>query len=405
MWRAALLALLGLVQEADYSEKGLKALEERNYPAAVELFQKAVAADPKDYGAQFHLSLALSLSGKLDEAVAGYRRVLELKPGLYEAQLNLGMLQLQARRFEEAAKLLEAAAAQKPKEFRPVFYLGEALLEAGQLARAEAQFKAAIELDGKSAAAQLGMGRALLRQDRVEDAAPYLRKAAGMDAGYKDALLELAAHYERRKRSQEAIAIYEQFPEMAAAQERLGNLLLESGRAGDAVGPLEAAVTRSPTPANRYALAIAYLRTSQPGKAGPMLEQSLAAEPGNTALRMAFGRVLRDQKQYAAAAREFWRVAQAKPDSAEAWNELAGMLILLESFPQALAALDKLKAMGAEMPAHHYFRAIVLDRLKQPKPALESYQKFLAESQGKHPDEEFKARQRVRILQKELSKR
>ena len=50
-------------------------------------------------------------------------------------------------------------------------------------------------------------------------------------------------------------------------------------------------------------------------------------------------------------------------------------------------------------------RAIVLDKIKQYKPALESYQRFLEISQGQSPDEEFKARQRVRIIQKELSKR
>jgi hypothetical protein len=49
-------------------------------------------------------------------------------------------------------------------------------------------------------------------------------------------------------------------------------------------------------------------------------------------------------------------------------------------------------------------RAIMLDKIKQIKPALENYQKFLALSDGKHADEEFKARQRVRILEKELGK-
>ncbi len=42
----------------------------------------------------------------------------------------------------------------------------------------------------------------------------------------------------------------------------------------------------------------------------------------------------------------------------------------------------------------------MLDAMNQPKAALESYRKFLAASNGAHPDEEFKARQRVRILEK-----
>jgi hypothetical protein len=54
---------------------------------------------------------------------------------------------------------------------------------------------------------------------------------------------------------------------------------------------------------------------------------------------------------------------------------------------------------------HHFFRAIILDKGKLYEPALASYEKFLAMSDGKNPDEEFKARQRVRIIKKDLSRR
>jgi hypothetical protein len=39
------------------------------------------------------------------------------------------------------------------------------------------------------------------------------------------------------------------------------------------------------------------------------------------------------------------------------------------------------------------------------KPAVDAYQHFLTLSQGKNPDQEFQARQRVRIMEKELEKR
>ena len=71
---------------------------------------------------------------------------------------------------------------------------------------------------------------------------------------------------------------------------------------------------------------------------------------------------------------------------------------------QGIAALDRVKALGGETPAHFFLRAIMLDKTKQYKPALENYQKFLASAGGKYPDEEFQARQRVRIIEKELSK-
>ena len=69
-----------------------------------------------------------------------------------------------------------------------------------------------------------------------------------------------------------------------------------------------------------------------------------------------------------------------------------------------LAPFDRVRQLGGETPSHYYLRAIMLDKMKQRQPALENYQKFLALSNGKYADEEFKARQRARILEKELGK-
>ena len=148
----------------------------------------------------------------------------------------------------------------------------------------------------------------------------------------------------------------------------------------------------------------AYIKNKEPEKALPLAEQILAADPNDFEVRMLHGRILRDQRKFPAAAQDFYRGTQMKPDSAEAWSEFAGVLVMAEDYPAALGALDRLAALHAEKQCHLYLRAIVLDRVRQLKPALESYQKFLAMSNGQSPDEEFKARQRVRILQREISK-
>jgi tetratricopeptide (TPR) repeat protein len=120
---------------------------------------------------------------------------------------------------------------------------------------------------------------------------------------------------------------------------------------------------------------------------------------------MRYGRALRDQRQFIPAANQFAVSAKLQPDSKETWNELAGVLTLAEQYPQALAALDRVRALRQEIPGDYYLRAIILDKLQDYKPALESYRQFLAASGGKNPDEEFKARQRSRIIEKILSKR
>lgn len=404
MWSCLVLAFLFL-QKPDPQADGMKALEEQRYPAAVESFTQAVAADPKDYGAHFHLALAYSLLNRDAEAIPEYKKVLELKPGLYQAELNLGIILLRQKKAADAVPYLESAAKKKPAVYRPVFFAADALREAGQPDKAEPYYKSALEIDPKSAVAELGLARTLAKLNRVSEAEPHFRKAAELDPTFRDALLELGSIYEGEKKNAEAEEIYKQFPDNPGAKERLGELLLESGQAASAIPELEDAVQKSPTPANRYALATAYVQNKQFDKAAPLFQQALQAEPNNLELRMNYARALREQKKYPAAAQEFYRVVQAKPDSSEAWSDLAGMLILLNQDGQALAALDKVKTLGAEKPGHFYFRALVLDRNHQLEPAVENYEKFLSVSNGKSPDEEFKARQRVRIIKKELSKR
>ena len=402
---AAQAVLAALIQGADPQAEGVKALEAGRYEEAVQLFLKAVDASPEDYGARFHLALAHSLSGRPAEAIGGYKKVLELKPGLYEAQLNLGILLLRQKDAAGALACLEQALSQKPLEFRPAYFAGEARLAAGQFQKAEEAFGAAAHADPKSADAELGLGRAIARQGRLADAAAHYRKAAELDASLQTGLLELAEAFEAAKQPAEAIAIYQTLPDNPAVRERLGSLLLESGRAAQAIPHLEFAAGKSPTAANRYALATAYLRNNETDKALTMMNAAVTMEPASKNLRLTYGRMLRDARRFPEAASEFAQVVKADPGSREAWGELAGICIVTENYPQALAALDRLRALGAETAAHFYFRGVILDRTQQYAPALENYRRFLALSQNQSPNEEFKARQRIKILEKELQKR
>ena len=400
-----LAILLLLFQTADYTADGMKALEANQFDSAVQLFGKAIEQDPKDYGAHFNLALAYSLLKKDDLAVPEYKKTLELKPGLYQAQLNLGILLLRGKEPQQAITQLEAAVSQKPKEIQPNFNLAAAYMLAEQPAKAEKEYQTVLEIAPANAGAELGLGRAQIAQNRLDDGAPHLRKAAELDPKYRDALLELAQAYERAKQSEQAIAIYQKFPESNDAQARMGELLLEGKKFAEAIPRLEKAVATAPTAANRLALATAYRMNKEPLKELDQLARAVSSAPRDYDLRMLCGRSLRDQKQLIPASQQFYAATQIKPDSVAAWNELASALINGERYEQGLAALDKLKAMGKETPGDMFYRAITLDKLHQLKPALESYEQFLAASNGKFPDQEFQARQRARIIKLELSKK
>ncbi len=270
---------------------------------------------------------------------------------------------------------------------------------------AETAYTTAVSLKPESAEAEWGLAQSFLKEKKLAEAEPHLRKAATLNAKYKNSLLELAVLYEANHQAAPAIAIYREFPADPAAQEHMGALLLSSGEAAAAIPSLEAAVAKSATAANRVALVEAYMKAKQTDKAIAVASQLVAAEPQAYDVRMFVGRMLLTLYKIGPAAAQFSAATKIKPDSVEAWRELSSALVVNQNYAEGLAALDRLRALGVDTPGQSYFRAISLDHLHQLKDALAAYNKFLESSQGKSPDEEFKARQRVRIIQHELDKR
>jgi Flp pilus assembly protein TadD len=181
--------------------------------------------------------------------------------------------------------------------------------------------------------------------------------------------------------------------------------MLAGKKTAEALPVLETAYSKDPTPANRAALAAAYVMNGQPDRGRPLLEAAVAAEPQSYELCMMYARALRDLKQYPAAANQFLEAAKLKPGDSKTWTELGSVLYMTGSFEPSLAAFDRARATGDDSAGVWFMRAIILDKLRQLKPALEAYGKFLSLSGGKNENQEFQARQRSRIIQRELEKR
>lgn len=350
--------------EPDAAQAAMKHMEANRFKEAIELLKPHVAAHPEDYPARFNLALAYSLVGNDTEAIVEYGKVVEQKPDLFEAQMNLGQLLVKISRFADAEASLLKAIELKPNDSRPVFLLS----------------------------------RAYSGQKKWTEAASRMKAAGSLSPGDNEMKLELADLYEKAGMKAEAIEAWKAVGDNPAALERLGLLQLDAQDYEGAIATFESAMKKERTTAVMYALATAYLRNKQPDKSIPLAQQIVEREPLNTAARMFLARLLRDKLDYASAARQFQQVLRQKPDSLEAWNEFTAVLMLLGQYETALQALERVRALGGENAAYFYLKAVMLDALKQAKPALESYERFLELSVDKSPEEEFKARQRVRIL-------
>ena len=323
---------------------------------------------------------------------------------LQTSDVSAGIAALDAGKFAEAEASFERAVAADKSDYSALFYLALAQTFLNKDDAAMAGFRRVLEMKPGLFEAEVNLGLLEYRHRKFDAAIATLESARKSKPDDGRTVYHLAESYRETGKCDAAEPLFRRTIELdstlVAAKLGLARCLVGKG-ALDEAAPLLLANGAA------LELAQAYEDAGAIDKALPLYEDSLKREASPEVLarllniRVNQGRALRDKKLYPAAAQEFAKAAQLKPDSTEALNELAGVLILANDDARAIAVLDRLKSMGAETPAHLFFRGLVFDRNKQAKPALAAYQAFLASANGKYPDEEFKARQRVRILEKE----
>jgi tetratricopeptide (TPR) repeat protein len=155
--------------------KAQKAVDEKKYDEAMDLFSRLVAVDPKDFQAWTELGTVQLMRKNVDEAEKAYRRAIEERPAFTLALLNLGRLLSAENKFDAAIVPLTEAVKASPASADANFLLGEAYLQ--------------IKKGSK--------------------AVPYLNEAARL--GKPDAHLRLATLYNAVGMKDRAALEYEQF--------------------------------------------------------------------------------------------------------------------------------------------------------------------------------------------------
>jgi superkiller protein 3 len=112
---------------------------------AVAAFRKAIELDPKAAGYHVSLGTALIAQNKLDQAVAAFRKAIELDPKVASYHVNLGRALSRQNKLDEAIAALRTAIEVDPK-FTPAYIsLANALLGQNKLDEAIAAYRKGIE--------------------------------------------------------------------------------------------------------------------------------------------------------------------------------------------------------------------------------------------------------------------
>ena len=222
--------------------------------------------------------------GNLNEAVKLYTQAIEVDPNIYQIHYQLGIALVSLKRPKEAVKSFENVVRLKPDFAKGLNALGEAQMEALDLDGASDSFSKALKIEPSSAKTHLNLARVLIKQ------------AATIQTGTTD--------------------LY------SKAKIELETALTLGDKSGQATS----------------LLTVVYAKTGDRPAAIKMLDQVIAAEPGNLDARLTRGHLQFEQGNFAGAVADLEPVYKMN-QSAEVAAELSDAYTKVNRTADALTVL------------------------------------------------------------------
>ncbi len=295
------------------------------------LAQHMVQLAPEAPGAHNHLGNALGAQGRLDEAIAHFRRALQLLPGYPEASYNLGVALRLRGWLDEAVDYLTYAVQTNPNDAHTHYHLGLALQGQGRLGEAIAQFQHALRLDPDDALAHYSLGQTLQTQGQFDEAIDHFDQALRLNPHYVDAHSNLGALLVGRGRLEEALRHFrlalEIAPDHTDALCNLGSVLASQGKLDEAIRHLRRALSVQPEHAEaHYNLGLALQRQGKLEEAISHYHQALQSKPDYAEAYHGLGVALTLAGEFEEATIHFREAVRLKPEWLPPLNALAWIL-------------------------------------------------------------------------------
>jgi len=315
------------------------------YWAQAETVCRALAAaEPTNPWVENLLGAALQGQGRLDDAAAAYRRVVELAPQLAVGHYNLAVVLEALGRPAEARRAYEAALAADSRHPAAWNNLGLLLHAGGDVDQAAAALEQALEWRPKDPTFRANLAGIRLAQGRLADAEQEVRTALVQAPGDPSLWNTLGQILRQAAQPQAAEAALRQAlsvqPDFAQAANNLGLLLHAAGRLEEAELILRRSVATTPHHGESWAsLATVLLARRRYADAEAACRQALAINPGRASTHNTLAVILRaegDAEAAHAAQAAAWRLA---PES----TVIHSNLLLGQQYRAGVPAADLLQ--------------------------------------------------------------
>ncbi len=325
-----------------------------------------------------------------------------------EAFLNLGIL-LTEKDPAAAVAPLRRAVDLLPAQSRPRFLLGLAQERSGDIPAATDSYEAALRLDPRDVETVIHLGNLYVGLKRYADAETKFRAALALEPKSSPALLGLAQTLDAQKKPEAADAYRDYLaanPDSPAARSRLIHWLLDQKQYDAALTELDRAEAgKPPTLDSLRSRADILIAQKKWDDSIVALRKAIALAPSDAQLHGGLGRVYMQKRDFASAEKEIKAALQLDRNNLAYWKDLSSTYYLGGNFPATLATLDLIAKAETPGPGEWFIRALCYDKLNQPKPALEAYEKFLELDQDKNPDQVWQAQQRSKVLRRMLDQK
>jgi len=296
--------------------------------------------------------------GRLRDAIASYRRALEIDPDSSEALNELGTLLQDQGNLDEAEECFRRALSVNENLAQAHSNLGRVLKVRGRLDEAIACYQRALVLNPQLAEAFNNLGNALWQQRNPEQAIECYRRAIERKPAFAQAHYNLGVVLGEQGKLDDAIACYRRAIEFRSdysdALNNLGSTFRKVGRLEEAVTCLRRALEVKPDCAQaNYNLAIALHQQEKLDEAVAYFQRTTRLQPNHFEAYNNLGFTFHEQLILGQAVNCYRRAIELKPDYAAAHVNLARLMLLCGDFDQGCAEYEWRWQTG-QLPARNF---------------------------------------------------
>lgn len=229
---------------------GLAHLQAGRLEQAEAICRQILEADPRRPQPHLFLGIMHAERGDLPSAVASFRRAIELDGNLADAHFALGNALRRLGNRDESRACYERAVECRPDFFEALLNLGSVSREARLVDRARECLERAVELRPEAVQGPFYLGNLEAEQGDWPAAIAWYERATRLDPRMTSAIARLGTALQADGQLEAAIVQYRRAihlqPDLAEAHYNLGTALAEQGHTSEALTEYELALAHNP---------------------------------------------------------------------------------------------------------------------------------------------------------------